>query len=104
MYKAIKFSSLQAIGIIGMGAVGKAVARRLVAFGVRQPILFLDSNQEVATSDLPIASTSSLRSLLHASDVVIPLVPLTADTTHLVDAQALRMMKSGAFLVNCGRG
>ncbi|GAQ84356.1 D-isomer-specific 2-hydroxy acid dehydrogenase superfamily [Klebsormidium nitens] len=92
------------IGVIGMGAVGKAVVRRLVAFGVRKPILFLDPNQEAATSALPIAPASSLADLLSASNVVIPLVPLTADTTHLFDAQALRMMKSGAFLVNCGRG
>jgi phosphoglycerate dehydrogenase-like enzyme len=90
-----------------MGAVGRAVARRLVGFGIGQPILFFDPHPEAAASLGPSVQTeavASLADLLSASDVVLPLLPLNEETTHLIDDRAIKLMKRGAYLINCGRG
>ncbi len=91
------------LGIVGMGALGRAVAKRLAGFDME--LLYTDK--------LPLAedaerawglSRVSLDSLLGQSDFVLLSVPLTADTFHLVDERALAKMKPGSFLVNVGRG
>jgi phosphonate dehydrogenase len=86
------------VGIVGMGAVGRAIATRLAGFGCR--ILGVDARQEmpdgVTGSDLDVA--------LIASDYLIVACPLTASTFHLVGREALKRMKTGALLINIGRG
>ena len=80
------------VGIIGYGAVGKALACLLQPFQAR--VLTYDTNDEPAALDC----------LLRESDFVVPLLPLTPSTLHFLNADRLRAMKPGSFLVNVGRG
>jgi len=77
------------LGIIGMGRIGTAVASRARGFGM-----------EVTG----VHRGESLRELLASSDVVSIHAPLTKETRQMIDAEALRAMKPGAFLINTARG
>ena len=91
------------IGIIGMGRLGQAVARRVAAFDAE--VVWHDpAAASPGCAAAPGARPVSLRELLAGSDVIVPLVPLTAATEGLLDADALGAMRPGAFLVNAGRG
>ena len=86
------------IGIIGLGNVGSAVAKRLDGFGPR--VVFAD----VVAKVLAGARQVDVETLLHESDVVCIHTPLDVDTKGLINAPALSKMKRGAFLVNAARG
>jgi D-3-phosphoglycerate dehydrogenase len=86
------------VGIIGMGNVGSAVARRLAAFGAR--IVFADT----IARDVGGASQVGLEELLAVSDIVCVHTPLDVDTRALVGAAEMERMKPGAFLINAARG
>ncbi len=88
-------------GLIGMGAVGCAVARRLAAFEMK--LLFVE-DEEAAPAETSGATRVLLGELLERSDYVLPLVPLTPRTFHLLDAAALAKMRPGSHIVNVGRG
>jgi glyoxylate reductase len=79
------------IGIIGLGRIGQAVARRAAGFGM-----------EVLTTET--RDQHNLEHLLKRSDFVSLHLPLTAGTHHLINAQALALMKPTAILVNTSRG
>jgi glyoxylate reductase len=91
------------LGIIGMGGIGEALARRARAFGMqvtyhnRRPV----AAEVAAHLD---AQRLELEELLATSDVVSVNCPYNADTHHLIDAAALARMKPSAFLVNTARG
>jgi phosphonate dehydrogenase len=85
------------VGIIGYGAVGRALARMLQGFSCR--IQFHDPSP-----DLPNDGSIPLDVLLASSDFVLPLVPLTPDTFHLLDRAALARTKRGSYLINVSRG
>jgi len=88
------------LGIIGMGAVGRTVVRRLGGFDMH----FVYSDLHPApTDDLP-AKHMALQALLAASDIVLPLTHLARETYHLIGAAAIARMKKGAYLINVGRG
>ena len=90
-------------GIVGMGAIGRAVARAFAAAGCR--IAWHDPAVEpAATATLGDARPLALDTLLRESDVVSLHVPLTPDTRGLVDARALALMKRDAVLINAARG
>ena len=88
---ALLGASLQGkrLGIIGMGRIGSAVAARARAFGM-----------EV----LGVRRGESIEELLATSDVLSLHAPLTRETHHIIDADALAKMKPGAYLVNTARG
>jgi phosphonate dehydrogenase len=88
-------------GLIGFGAVGKAIARRLRAFDMQ--VIFSDPGY-VPGVDVEQCQCVPLSQLLASADYLIPMVPLTADTLHLINADSLRQCKDGAMLVNTGRG
>jgi glyoxylate reductase len=77
------------LGIIGMGRIGTAVARRAHAFGL-----------EV----VGVRRGEPLDELLATSDLISIHVPLSRETRHLIDRTALARMKRGAFLFNTARG
>jgi len=77
------------LGIIGLGRIGNAVARRARAFGL---------------DVIGIRSGQPIDDVLATSDIVSIHAPLTRDTHHLIDAAALARMKRGAYLVNTSRG
>jgi glyoxylate reductase len=97
-------SSLQGkrLGIVGMGRIGLAVARRAHSFGMRIAY-FNPAHDPVADSELG-AERLLLIELLETSDVVSIHVPLTPETHHLIGPDELAQMKKGAYLVNSARG
>jgi len=90
------------LGIIGMGRIGQAVARRAVGF--RMPVRY-HTRQPLATSSLSREwEHRSLRDLLGEADVVTIHVPLTPATQHLIGARELAWMRPTAYLINTARG
>lgn len=87
------------LGIVGMGRIGQAVARRAQGFGMR--VLYASRR---AVPACPDAEHVALADLLARADFVTVHVPLTATTHHLIDAAALARMRPGALLVNTARG
>jgi glyoxylate reductase len=94
------------LGIVGAGRIGRAVARRARAFGMR--VVFADRDvpgtADVAYDREERAPCVGLEALLNSSDVVSLHVPLAPETRHLIDGRALARMKRSAFLVNTARG
>jgi phosphoglycerate dehydrogenase-like enzyme len=86
------------VGLIGYGAIGRAVLRRLSGFGVRALVC-----DPYAHHGLGIERVS-LEQLLRASDVVSLHLPLTNATRGLLDARRLGLLRSNAVLVNTARG
>lgn len=89
------------LGIIGMGRIGRTVARRALGFDMR--ILYHDPYTSEAELDLD-ASSVDLHTLLTESDFVTLHVPLTEATYHLIGRDELRAMKPTARLINASRG
>ena len=91
------------LGIIGMGRIGKAVARRALACGMS--IVYHNRNRMSAIDEkLYNAKYVSLDELIETSDVVSLNAPLTCETYHIIDANRLAQMKRDAFLINTARG
>jgi lactate dehydrogenase-like 2-hydroxyacid dehydrogenase len=91
------------LGIVGMGRIGLAVARRAAAFGME--VLYHDVAPVLAADARGARGfRGRLHDLLAESDHVVITVPLTAATHHLIDATALAAMKPTATLVNTSRG
>ncbi len=91
------------LGIIGMGAVGRAIAKRLSGFDMK--LLYCDdvalaAEQEQAWG----ARRLSLDELLQQSDFVVPMLPMTPQTLHLINAANIERMKPGSHLINACRG
>ena len=90
------------LGIIGLGRIGQAVARRAAGFGMR--IIYNRRRRDEEAEARLGAEFRSLPDLCGEADHVVVLVGLTADTRHLIDRDALRRMKPTATLVNASRG
>jgi lactate dehydrogenase-like 2-hydroxyacid dehydrogenase len=91
------------LGIVGLGEIGRAVARRARALGME--IAYTGRGRAPAEVERELgARRLSLDDLLAASDVVSLHVPLSAETRHLIDAERLRRMRPTAVLVNTARG
>jgi phosphoglycerate dehydrogenase-like enzyme len=86
------------LGVIGLGAVGRALAMK--AAGLGMTVLGYDPDAPVP----PECRSVSLQELLQTSDYVSVHVPLTAATRHLLGRAELSLMKRGARLLNCARG
>jgi glyoxylate reductase len=86
------------LGVVGFGRIGRAVAAKAAAFGMR--VAYCGPRRHDAHGAEPLPFDR----LLHTSDVVSLHVPLTAATRHLVDGRALARMKRSAYLVNTARG
>jgi glyoxylate reductase len=91
------------LGIVGFGRIGQSVAQRAMGFGMR--ILYNDTRRVKASIEKSLgAQAVSLEDLLRNSDYVTLHTPLTEETRHLIDADALGMMKPSAVLINTSRG
>jgi glyoxylate reductase len=92
------------LGVIGLGGIGRAVARRARAFGMT--VVYASPRRVPAEveAELGPARHVALDELLEISDVVTVHSPLTPATHHLIDARALALMRPSAFLVNTARG
>jgi glyoxylate reductase len=86
------------LGIVGLGRIGQAVARRAAGFDLR--VLYTQRHR----SDTGLGEYRELDELLGESDVLTIHAPLTPETRGLVDARRLALLKDGACLVNTARG
>jgi lactate dehydrogenase-like 2-hydroxyacid dehydrogenase len=91
------------LGIVGLGKIGQATARRARAFGMEIAYAGRRRAPEAVEAELE-ARYMTLDELLAVADVVSLHCPLSAETRHLIDAAALGRMKPSAFLVNTTRG
>lgn len=92
------------IGIVGFGRIAQEVAKRLLPFRPRRIIYTNQSlSREKEAKEIGVDRVS-LEQLLRTSDAVILLCALTPETTHLMNAKTLAMMKKTAVLINCSRG
>jgi len=90
------------LGVLGLGAIGHAVARRATALGMR--VIGTKRNPEPLAEVDRVLPPSETREVLAESDVVIVTLPRTPETEGLLDADAIAAMKPGAQLVNVARG
>lgn len=91
------------LGVVGMGRIGAAVARR-AHFGFGMSVVFYDS-MEVTNHGVPDAKQlGSAQEVLEAADFVTLHMPGGAGNRHLIDAGMLAHMKPSAFLINTARG
>ena len=91
------------LGIIGMGRIGQAVARRAVGFGMR--LIYHNRRRLPGHFEKKFnASYRPLSRLLTTADIISLHVPLTPETRHLIDRRVLDRMKRTAFLINTARG
>ncbi|MGA8133014.1 MAG: D-glycerate dehydrogenase [Pseudomonas gingeri] len=91
------------LGIVGMGNIGAAVARR-GHLGFNMPILYSGNSRKPELEQQLGAQFRSLDALLAESDFVVLVVPLSDKTRHLISHRELGLMKSDAILVNISRG
>ncbi len=91
------------LGIVGLGRIGRAVARRARGFDMR--VLYNDQNRASDDDERAMGiEFAELETLLREADFVSLHVPLSDATTHCIGAGELALMKPGAILVNTARG
>jgi len=89
------------LGIVGMGRIGQAIARR-AHFGFGMPVRFF--NRSPKAVGFPADQVHSLTDLVRASDVVVVAVPGGGANRHLINAETFAAMKPSAHFVNIARG
>jgi len=90
------------LGIVGLGRIGAAVARRARCFSME--VLYYSRTRKPDLEDELGCRYVPLDGLLRASDFVVLCVPLTPETHHLIGERELSLMKETAYLVNVARG
>jgi len=89
-------------GIVGMGKIGSAVARRLKPFGV--DLIFTNRSPKPDLEEALEAEQVPYSEIVPRSDFLCLHVPLTEETHHMIDRDTLRKMKESAILINVARG
>jgi D-3-phosphoglycerate dehydrogenase len=96
------------IGIIGFGAIGRLVAKKLSGFDVRflayDPYLSREQVEEAEEARGRVKKIGDIHGLIRESDIMTIHVPLMPETRHLIGERELGMMKPHAILVNTSRG
>lgn len=91
------------LGIYGMGRIGRAVARRAAPFGMR--VIYHSRSRMPEDEERALgAAFVPFDRLIETSDVLTLHAPLTAETRHVIDREALRRMRRGSRLINTARG
>lgn len=90
------------IGIVGMGRIGKAIARRAKGFSMN--ILYHNRSRDEIAEEKLGATYLGLHELLSEADFVLSIVPLTDETENIFDGDAFGMMKHSAIFINISRG
>jgi phosphoglycerate dehydrogenase-like enzyme len=85
--------------LVGYGAIGKEIERMLAPFAVKMLRV-----ARSARTDPPVAAVGELDSLLGQAQVVVLILPSTAETRHLIGRRQLALMRQGTLLVNAARG
>lgn len=89
------------VGIVGMGRIGQAIARRC-HFGFGMRVVFF--NRSPKAIGFPAEQLDSLHAVMGTADFVVVATPGGAETTHLIDADALAAMRPSGIFVNISRG
>jgi D-3-phosphoglycerate dehydrogenase len=105
-WKRSKFMGVElykkTLGVIGLGRIGREVARRAQSFGMKtkgyDPFLAREVAEELGIEVV------ELNELLKSSDFISVHVPLTDDTTHMLSDKQFELMKKGCRVLNCARG
>lgn len=90
------------LGLIGMGRIGREVARRAKGFGLN--VIVCDKYLSPEQAQTAGASLASFDDVMQHADFISIHTPLTSETRHMINAEAIRMMKPTAYLVNVARG
>jgi lactate dehydrogenase-like 2-hydroxyacid dehydrogenase len=90
------------LGIVGFGAIGQAIARRVLGFGVR--VSYYDPVRRPELESHTGITYRAFADLLAASDTVVVAADLRTGNRHLIGREAIGRMRAGAVLVNIGRG
>jgi len=91
------------IGIIGMGRIGEAVAKR-AKFGFDMNVLYYNRRRKEDAEQKFEATYCDLNTLLAQSDFIVLLTPLTEETYHLIGEKEFSLMKETAIFINASRG
>lgn len=91
------------LGIIGMGRIGEAVAKR-GKFGFDMDVIYYNRNRKPEVEERLGVKYCDFQSLLSKSDFILVMTPLTKDTYHLIDVAEFNMMKETAVFINASRG
>jgi len=90
------------LGILGLGSVGKEIAKRGKQFGMN--VLGVKRVPEEVENVDQVFGPGDLRKMIPLVDYLINVLPLTPETYHILGERELNLMKGGAFLFNIGRG
>jgi D-3-phosphoglycerate dehydrogenase len=90
------------VGIVGLGKIGGATARRLKSFGVK--LLYNSRTRKPDLEEEIGIEYATLDALLERSDIISLSLPYTQETHHLIDAKRIASMKDGVYIVNTARG
>ncbi|WP_062354638.1 2-hydroxyacid dehydrogenase [Bacillus kwashiorkori] len=90
------------IGIVGMGKIGEAVAKRALGFDMK--VLYHNRNRKVEAEQTLGVTYQSFNDLVSESDFVVCLTPLTEETKGMFNKETFRKMKHAAFFINASRG
>lgn len=104
-WQRVKLTELRAktLGIVGLGSIGREIARLGTAFGMR--VLAVKRNPGPPPEDVNrVVGLEGLEMVLRESDYLVIAVPLTAETRCLIGARELELMKTTAILINIARG
>lgn len=91
------------LGIIGMGRIGEAIAKR-AKFGFSMEVTYNNRSRKPEVEQQLGVSYQSLDELLVESDFIVLMTPLTPQTKHLIGAEQFKLMKKSAIFVNVSRG
>lgn len=91
------------LGIIGMGRIGEAIARR-AKYGFNMDVLYYNRNRKHATEEALQVEYRDLDTLLLESDYIVLMTPLTPETHHLIGEREFSLMKDTAIFINVSRG
>lgn len=91
------------LGIIGMGRIGEAIARR-AKFGFEMDVLYYNRNRKVEAEEKYDAQYCALDDLLKRADYILLMTPLTDETYQMIGTEQFKLMKKSAIFVNVSRG
>lgn len=91
------------LGIIGMGRIGEAIARR-AKFGFEMSVRYCNRSRKEEAERKFGAVYTSMEELLRTSDFILLMTPLTPETVKLIGREQFRMMKRTAIFINASRG
>jgi lactate dehydrogenase-like 2-hydroxyacid dehydrogenase len=89
------------VGIVGMGRIGQAIARRC-HYGFDMPVIYFNRSQKEV--EVPSRQVDDLALLMSQADIIVVTVPGGADTRALIDAEAIAQMDPSAVFINVARG